>query len=91
VLPKYRLAVFVHGCFWHQHPGCKRATIPKTRPEFWSAKLRKNAERDLQVPIELESLGWRSCIIWECETRDIHLVEKRLLAATRASTSNSNR
>jgi DNA mismatch endonuclease (patch repair protein) len=90
VLPKYRLAVFVHGCFWHQHPGCRKATIPKTRRDFWSAKLRKNVDRDLQVPIALERAGWRSCIIWECETGNTQLVKERLLGATKATIGDAD-
>lgn len=69
VLPKYRLCIFVHGCFWHQHPNCKRATIPETRKESWQAKFQKNIQRDKIVTAELQSLGWKVCTIWECETK----------------------
>lgn len=69
VLPKYRTCIFVHGCFWHQHPGCKRATIPKTRRSFWVKKLNANRERDVHVIQELEKLGWHVCVIWECSTK----------------------
>lgn len=62
--------VFVHGCFWHQHKGCKKATIPKTRTEFWSKKLNRNAERDVEVRKALTKLGWRVLTIWECETKE---------------------
>jgi len=66
VLPKYRTVVFVHGCFWHQHPGCKKATLPQQNREFWAAKLSGNADRDLVVEHELATLGWHVLVIWEC-------------------------
>jgi DNA mismatch endonuclease (patch repair protein) len=69
VLPKYRLCIFVHGCYWHQHQGCKKATIPNTRKEFWQNKFKQNAKRDDNAKKELEKQGWNVCIIWECETR----------------------
>lgn len=69
VLPKYRLALFVHGCFWHRHPGCRFATWPKTRREFWRSKFAANVERDKRVQQELHDAGWRVETIWECHTR----------------------
>ncbi|WP_110638667.1 very short patch repair endonuclease [Pseudomonas sp. CC120222-01a] len=66
VLPRYRLCIFVHGCFWHRHPGCRFTTTPKTRPEFWQAKFDQNIGRDLQNRANLLSLGWRVFEIWEC-------------------------
>ena len=69
VLPRHRLCIFVHGCFWHQHPGCKRATIPETRRAFWEEKFRQNKIRDDLVRNELENLGWHVCTIWECELK----------------------
>lgn len=66
-LPKYRTAVFVHGCFWHGHKGCKRATIPAARPEYWSEKIRRNRERDACVREKLEQQGCRVVTIWQCE------------------------
>jgi DNA mismatch endonuclease (patch repair protein) len=77
VLPRYMLAVFVHGCFWHRHD-CKRATIPKTRVEFWEAKLAANAERDARVIDELSKMGWRTAVIWECEIRSPEAIEARI-------------
>ena len=71
VLPKYRVCIFVHGCFWHQHPGCKRATIPQTHKLFWKEKFYKNSERDLQTKQHLKELGWRVYTIWECETKNL--------------------
>jgi DNA mismatch endonuclease, patch repair protein len=70
VLPKYRWCIFVHGCFWHQHTGCKRATLPETRKEFWENKFGKNKKRDEFAVDELKRLGWKTIIIWECETKN---------------------
>jgi DNA mismatch endonuclease (patch repair protein) len=70
VLPKYRLAIFVHGCFWHQHEGCKFATVPATRAEFWEKKLASNRGRDQRDIGKLLSDGWRVMVIWECMLRD---------------------
>lgn len=69
VFPGRRLALFVHGCFWHQHPGCAAARMPKSRLEFWSSKLTGNVERDARKRVELEARGWAIKVIWECETR----------------------
>ncbi|MFK5949140.1 MAG: DNA mismatch endonuclease Vsr [Methylococcales bacterium] len=68
VLAGYKAVVFVNGCFWHRHKGCKDATIPKTRTEWWLEKLNKNVERDINKRIELENDGWKVIVIWECET-----------------------
>ncbi|WP_411506130.1 very short patch repair endonuclease [Brucella anthropi] len=67
VLPKYKVAVFVHGCFWHRHAGCKVASTPKSNSEFWSAKFQRNVARDAKVSSELKALGWNVFVIWECE------------------------
>lgn len=69
VLPKYRTIIFVHGCFWHRHPGCKYAYNPKTRQDFWERKFRQNVERHEAVARSLQELGWRVAVIWECEVR----------------------
>lgn len=69
VLAKYRLVIFVHGCFWHRHEGCFYATSPATRKEFWKNKLDGNHERDLRQQRELRKLGWRVATIWECGLR----------------------
>lgn len=66
VLPKYRLVIFVHGCFWHRHEGCSYATSPSTRKEFWQAKLLGNSLRDRKQVEQLQGLGWRVLIVWEC-------------------------
>lgn len=69
VLPKYRAAVFVNGCFWHGHQGCKWFVKPKTNTEFWDAKFQYNIERDQRNYKKLKNMGWRVFIIWECEIR----------------------
>ena len=67
VLPKYKTAIFVNGCFWHQHENCKNATIPKTRTEFWLKKLEKNVENDKKNYALLNQLGWNVVVLWECD------------------------
>lgn len=69
IFPKRRVALFVHGCFWHRHPGCRKASTPKTRVEFWADKFKANVLRDARVSAELEKRGWKVAVIWECETR----------------------
>jgi len=72
VLPRYRTVVFVHGCFWHQHPGCKAARIPKSSSTGvdWEAKLARNVERDRRNERELRKLGWQVVTVWECQVRE---------------------
>jgi len=70
VLPKYRTVIFVHGCFWHRHPGCKKTTTPSTNTEFWEEKFRKNVDRDVRNRETLEALGWKVIVVWECEVKD---------------------
>lgn len=69
VLPKYRVAIFVHGCFWHRHKGCRYATSPATRPEFWAKKFAANVDRDIKQRTTLMAAGWRVLTIWECGLR----------------------
>lgn len=69
VLPKYHTVIFIDGCFWHQHPGCRYAVLPKTRQDYWIPKLQKNVERDRINREKLESVGWRVIVIWECELK----------------------
>jgi DNA mismatch endonuclease (patch repair protein) len=69
VLAKYRTVVFVHGCFWHQHPGCRFATRPANNREFWAEKLGANAARDKRVIRQLREAGWNVIVVWECQTR----------------------
>lgn len=67
VLPKYRAAVFVHGCYWHQHARCRFATTPSSNRKFWLDKFASNVQRDKQVKVLLRKLGWRPLLIWECQ------------------------
>lgn len=69
VLPKYKTVIFVHGCFWHRHEGCKRCTTPSSNKKYWLEKFQKNKARDLRVVNELEEKGWRVIVIWECEIK----------------------
>jgi DNA mismatch endonuclease, patch repair protein len=70
VLRKYNTVIFVHGCFWHQHAGCKRATTPKNNQGYWGPKLKGNVARDQQNVEKLRTLNWSVLTIWECETKD---------------------
>lgn len=72
-MPGRKIAVFVHGCFWHMHTGCKNSKLPSTRPEFWRAKLVGNTERDQAAIRELLASGWRVLVCWECATRDSNI------------------
>ncbi|MDI7267573.1 MAG: very short patch repair endonuclease [Myxococcota bacterium] len=92
VLPRHRSVVFVHGCFWHGHKGCRLAALPTTRRLFWRTKFSGNARRDTLVVRRLRRLGWRVLIVWQCQTHDGERLAGRLsrfLAAT--STTRSAR
>lgn len=80
VFPRHRLAVFVHGCFWHQHQECRFAHIPKSRVSFWKDKFAANIARDQRNIAALHSLGWRVLVIWECEVANKRLVQDRIAA-----------
>ena len=71
VLRKYRTCIFVNGCFWQGHDGCRYYTIPQTNTEFWVSKVKRNKERDLKVQHELAAMGWHSITIWECELKPV--------------------
>jgi len=75
VLPKYKAAIFVHGCFWHGHPGCSKSKLPTTRTEFWQNKIGSTIERDKQKIDELSILGWRVAVVWECALKSKPLIE----------------
>lgn len=78
VLPKYRVIIFIHGCFWHGHQNCKRAKLPDTRREFWKAKISNNIIRDKKNTQLLEDMGWTILTIWQCEIGTLANKEKRL-------------
>ena len=78
VLPGRRKAIFVHGCFWHGHPGCRFATRPATRPEFWAEKIGRNQTRDRIAVARLRRLGWSVATVWECSLRRPEHVAARL-------------
>lgn len=70
VLPKHHAAIFVHGCFWHQHSGCKYAVMPKSNTDFWQKKLESNVARDALNIAKLIALGWKSIVVWECDIKN---------------------
>jgi DNA mismatch endonuclease (patch repair protein) len=73
-----RAVIFIHGCFWHRHPQCKLARLPKSRLEFWVPKLESNRERDARNQRELTAMGWRSLVVWECETRETGRLARKI-------------
>ena len=75
VLKKYMLVIQIRGCFWHQHPDCKRATIPSSNVEYWLPKLQKNVERDKQNDLLLTRSGWHVAVIWECEVKNGNFIQ----------------
>jgi DNA mismatch endonuclease (patch repair protein) len=78
VIPRLRLAIFVHGCFWHHHRGCRKATFPRTNAAFWAEKITANALRDRRSRRKLSAMDWRVLVIWECQTRDVERLSRRL-------------
>lgn len=78
VFPRHRVALFVHGCFWHRHRGCNRVRMPQTNKSYWRAKFRRNTQRDQRVVGELASIGWRALVLWECETTNSQAVAEML-------------
>jgi DNA mismatch endonuclease, patch repair protein len=82
ILPKYKTAVLVHGCFWHGHH-CKFGKLPKTRKEFWAKKISDNIKRDKKNQSELEAMGWKVLIVWQCNLKNGELMSKRLNKLTK--------
>jgi DNA mismatch endonuclease (patch repair protein) len=78
VLPKYKAVVFVNGCFWHRHSGCRYAYTPKSRIAFWEEKFSKNIERDKDAQTKLENLNWKVLTVWGCETSDVPALMAKL-------------
>lgn len=69
VFPKYKVALFIHGCFWHKHEGCRYFVVPKTRTEWWMEKIGKNVLKDTENILKLHQMGWSPLVVWECELR----------------------
>lgn len=88
VLPRHHVAVFVHGCFWHRHTNCRRASMPRTREDFWRAKFDATVARDQRQKSALIELGWTVVVLWECELNDDARIVEMLRFAT-APTSRS--
>lgn len=78
VLPDRQKAVFVHGCFWHQHKMCRRASVPRTNTGFWRKKLASNVARDAKQLAAIRKRGWRALVVWECELKDVRRLTTRL-------------
>lgn len=78
VIPKRKLIVFIHGCFWHGHEGCRKGSLPKSKVEYWRKKIEANKERDKNTIAQLNELGWETAVIWQCETRDGIMLSQRL-------------
>ena len=83
VLPGRKLAVFVHGCFWHGHDCARGARVPKQNRPYWTAKIERNRQRDLRAQAELDARGWTALVVWECELKDAPALRARLDAALR--------
>lgn len=79
VFPGRRKVLMVHGCFWHRHPNCRYAYIPKSRTEYWTEKFERTMARDRATQRELEERGWGIMVIWECELRDLDCLKARLI------------
>ena len=88
VLGPRQLVLFVHGCFWHRHPGCREATMPAANRDFWLAKLEGNAARDIRHHAALRKLGWRVAVIWECQTRQPEKLARLLARLTAVNRPN---
>jgi len=84
VFSRHRVVLFVHGCFWHRHPGCPKASTPRSNTPYWEDKFSMNTARDAQIAQALTSLGWRVSTIWECETKNPEVLAERLRDAFRS-------
>lgn len=80
VFPRRKKVIFVHGCFWHRHPGCRAASTPKTRVDFWARKFYENVARDARKTEALEAEGWGVAVVWSCETRNVEILALNLSA-----------
>ncbi len=79
VFPARKIVLFVHGCFWHRHPGCKIATTPKSNTDYWQAKFERNIERDRETETTLIETGWQVITVWECELKQLDTLAARLI------------
>ena len=89
VFPRYRVALFVHGCFWHRHPGCRYTTTPASNAAFWQQKFAGNVSRDARVQRQLETLGWQVHVVWACQLSERELAA--LVATIRAGVVGASR
>ncbi|MCC6914904.1 MAG: DNA mismatch endonuclease Vsr [Rhodospirillaceae bacterium] len=78
VFPRLRSAVFVHGCFWHRHKGCRRASVPASRRDYWMAKFDRNVARDRKAIRDLRKMGWRVLVVWECQTKKTTTISNKI-------------
>jgi DNA mismatch endonuclease (patch repair protein) len=78
VLRKHRIVIFVHGCFWHGHKGCRKGRLPRSNVAFWADKIKYNTQRSTDVVKQLEDLGWKVVIVWACETTDLNHLQRAL-------------
>lgn len=78
VLPRHKKVIFVHGCFWHAHPGCARGTRPSSNRVFWRRKLDGNVQRDRRNLCRLRRMGWKTLVVWECETKKPDKLHRRI-------------
>jgi DNA mismatch endonuclease, patch repair protein len=85
VFPRLKAVIFVHGCFWHRHPGCSRSTSPATNRAFWEAKFRRNVSRDAETLAQLRASGWKTLVVWECELGKLNTLTRRISRFLRSS------
>jgi DNA mismatch endonuclease, patch repair protein len=78
VFPGRKKVIFVHGCFWHRHPGCPNTRMPKSRLDFWQLKLEENKRRDARNRRRLRNLGWQVLVIWECQVKSVERLERKI-------------
>ena len=91
VLPRYKVLIYVHGCFWHRHGGCRFATTPANNAEKWQKKFQENMLRDQKNRKDSLQLGWLPIVVWECETRDLELLASRLDTLLRQQATGDER
>ena len=85
VLPKYKTVIFIHGCFWHRHKGCRRATMPSTNKEYWTKKFQQTIERDKKEQRVLKNLNWQVIVIWECELNNKDTLDDIIMKISHAN------